>query len=206
MKSARTRRSRTRLTPAASVRSSSSSWPSLSMRVNPAQPPFALHGVTATPVAARRGSVRPMPLDRDRTAPRRPGRRRRRRVWAAQQPLDKRVFGVAYDDTELLGKSVTRGRGWPVVGIGDPPRQRRRFRRRSTRTSRRACRCPSGRAARGWRSPRTSRSGRSRRSPTACTPRATRCRSWPATARAFAPGDLAPPAVRRRRSARSSAA
>ena len=32
-------------------------------------------------------------------------------VWAAQQPLDKRVFGVDYDDTELLGKLVTRGRG-----------------------------------------------------------------------------------------------
>jgi hypothetical protein len=29
-------------------------------------------------------------------------------VWAAQQPLDKRVFDVAYDDTELLGKLVTR--------------------------------------------------------------------------------------------------
>ncbi|UGS37896.1 hypothetical protein [Capillimicrobium parvum] len=29
-------------------------------------------------------------------------------VWAAQQPLDKRVFGIDYDDTELLGKLVTR--------------------------------------------------------------------------------------------------
>jgi hypothetical protein len=29
-------------------------------------------------------------------------------VWVAQQPLDKRVFGVPYDDTELLGKLVTR--------------------------------------------------------------------------------------------------
>jgi hypothetical protein len=29
-------------------------------------------------------------------------------VWAAQQPLDKRIFGVAYDDVELLGKLVTR--------------------------------------------------------------------------------------------------
>jgi hypothetical protein len=25
-------------------------------------------------------------------------------VWAAQQPLDKRVFGVDYDDAELLGR------------------------------------------------------------------------------------------------------
>ena len=27
-------------------------------------------------------------------------------VWAAQQPLDKRVFGVAYDDADLLGRLV----------------------------------------------------------------------------------------------------
>lgn len=39
-------------------------------------------------------------------------------VWAAQQPVDKRVFGVDYDDTELLGKLVTRGRGWRPVGLG----------------------------------------------------------------------------------------
>jgi hypothetical protein len=39
-------------------------------------------------------------------------------VWAAQQPLDRAVFGVAYDDTELLGKACTRGRFWPVVGWG----------------------------------------------------------------------------------------
>ena len=38
-------------------------------------------------------------------------------VRAAQQPLDIRVFGVPYDDTELLGKAVTRGRGWRPVGI-----------------------------------------------------------------------------------------
>jgi hypothetical protein len=38
-------------------------------------------------------------------------------VWAAQQPLDKPVFGFDYDDTELLGKAITRGPGWPVVGM-----------------------------------------------------------------------------------------
>jgi hypothetical protein len=38
-------------------------------------------------------------------------------VWAAQQPLDQRVFGVAYDDTELLGKAVTRGPLWRPVGV-----------------------------------------------------------------------------------------
>jgi hypothetical protein len=38
-------------------------------------------------------------------------------VWAAQQPLDQRVFGVPYDDTELLGKWLTRGPAWRAVGI-----------------------------------------------------------------------------------------
>src|SRR5919197_1177290 len=38
-------------------------------------------------------------------------------VWALQEPLDRRVFGVPNDDTELLGKLVTRGRAWPVVGL-----------------------------------------------------------------------------------------
>jgi hypothetical protein len=38
-------------------------------------------------------------------------------VWALQQPLDQRVFGVDYDDTEILGKLVTRGRAWPVAGL-----------------------------------------------------------------------------------------
>jgi hypothetical protein len=32
-------------------------------------------------------------------------------VWAAQQPLDIRVFGVPYDDAELLGSAITRERG-----------------------------------------------------------------------------------------------
>ncbi len=38
-------------------------------------------------------------------------------VWAAQTPLDQRVFGVDYSDTELLGKAVTRGPAWPFVGL-----------------------------------------------------------------------------------------
>jgi hypothetical protein len=38
-------------------------------------------------------------------------------VWAAQQPLDKRVFGSEYDDVELLGKLVTRGSGWQAAGV-----------------------------------------------------------------------------------------
>lgn len=40
-------------------------------------------------------------------------------VWAAQQPLDQRVFGVPYDDCALLGTAVTRSRwalpiGWAI--------------------------------------------------------------------------------------------
>jgi hypothetical protein len=38
-------------------------------------------------------------------------------TWAAQQPVDKLLFGVDYDDTELLGKAFTRGHAWPVVGM-----------------------------------------------------------------------------------------
>jgi len=37
-------------------------------------------------------------------------------VWAAQQPLDKRLFAYPFDDVELLGKAVTRGRHWRLVG------------------------------------------------------------------------------------------
>jgi len=38
-------------------------------------------------------------------------------VWAAQQPLDKRVFGSGYDDVELLGKLFTRDPGWRTTGL-----------------------------------------------------------------------------------------
>jgi hypothetical protein len=38
-------------------------------------------------------------------------------VWAAQQPLDKRLFGTDYDDVELLGKLVTRDSSWPAAGL-----------------------------------------------------------------------------------------
>jgi hypothetical protein len=38
-------------------------------------------------------------------------------VWALQQPLDQRVFGVDYDDTELLGGLVTHGPRGPAVGM-----------------------------------------------------------------------------------------
>lgn len=39
-------------------------------------------------------------------------------VWAAQQPLDMRVFGVPYSDTELLGRLLTRTAAWPWLGLG----------------------------------------------------------------------------------------
>ena len=38
-------------------------------------------------------------------------------VWAAQQPLDKRAFRVDYDDCELLGTIVTRGRLAYPLGV-----------------------------------------------------------------------------------------
>jgi hypothetical protein len=38
-------------------------------------------------------------------------------AWAAQQPLDKRVFRSRYDDVELLGRLVTRGPRWRPLGL-----------------------------------------------------------------------------------------
>jgi hypothetical protein len=39
-------------------------------------------------------------------------------VWAAQEPLDIRVFGVRYSDPELLGRAVVpKGDGWRPVGL-----------------------------------------------------------------------------------------
>jgi hypothetical protein len=38
-------------------------------------------------------------------------------VWAVQQPLDRQVFSVSYDDTELLGRWVVPGPGWRPVGF-----------------------------------------------------------------------------------------
>jgi hypothetical protein len=39
-------------------------------------------------------------------------------VWAAGEPLDKKVFRFAYSDIALLGKLVTRGPRWRIVGLG----------------------------------------------------------------------------------------
>jgi hypothetical protein len=38
-------------------------------------------------------------------------------VWAAEEPLDRRLIGNDYSDVALLGKTVTRSRAWPVVGL-----------------------------------------------------------------------------------------
>lgn len=38
-------------------------------------------------------------------------------VWGLQEPLDQRLFRCDYSDIALLGKAVTRGRGWRAVGF-----------------------------------------------------------------------------------------
>ena len=127
-------------------------------------------------------------------------------VWAAQQPLDKRVFGVDYDDAELLGRLVRlRGPATPPgaasrMHLVNGARVRRRVRQRRPEPARPARRC----AARPPGSPSTSRTWPG----TAVVDRLTRPRlpaavGRPARVRA---GHLAPPAVRRRaRRARAAA-
>jgi hypothetical protein len=39
-------------------------------------------------------------------------------LWAFQQPFDKRLFRCHYSDVAVLGKAVTRGASWPLVGLG----------------------------------------------------------------------------------------
>ena len=38
-------------------------------------------------------------------------------VWAALEPLDRRVFQHDYSDVAVLGKTFTRGRGWLPLGV-----------------------------------------------------------------------------------------
>jgi hypothetical protein len=38
-------------------------------------------------------------------------------VWALQEPLDQRAFRCDYSDVALLGKALTRGRHWRVIGL-----------------------------------------------------------------------------------------
>lgn len=38
-------------------------------------------------------------------------------VWAAAEPLDRRLFRSDYSDLAVLGKAFTRGRRWRAVGL-----------------------------------------------------------------------------------------
>lgn len=38
-------------------------------------------------------------------------------AWAASEPALRRLARTPYSDVRLLGHAVTRGRGWPVVGL-----------------------------------------------------------------------------------------
>jgi hypothetical protein len=38
-------------------------------------------------------------------------------VWAAVEPLDRRLLRNDYSDVALLGKFVTRSRAWPLAGL-----------------------------------------------------------------------------------------
>jgi len=38
-------------------------------------------------------------------------------VWAALEPLDRRVFRHDYSDVAVLGKTFTSGRGWLPLGL-----------------------------------------------------------------------------------------
>jgi hypothetical protein len=38
-------------------------------------------------------------------------------VWGALEPLDQRLFRCDYSDVAIIGKAVTRGRGWWAVGL-----------------------------------------------------------------------------------------
>jgi hypothetical protein len=58
-----------------------------------------------------------MPVDRTRTLRGALAGVTAAAVWAAQQPLDRRVFGVDYDDADLLGRFVARGRAAYPIGI-----------------------------------------------------------------------------------------
>jgi hypothetical protein len=39
-------------------------------------------------------------------------------LWGALEPVDQRLFRCHYSDVAVLGKAVTRRRGWRAVGFG----------------------------------------------------------------------------------------
>jgi hypothetical protein len=87
--------------------------------------PLGRHGdakfihASGYPTGARAVTVgRTMPIDRGKTIRGALAGALAAGVWAAQMPLDKRLFGTQLDDVELLGKLVTRGPAWPWAGWG----------------------------------------------------------------------------------------
>ena len=60
-------------------------------------------------------TLRAMPADRIRTLRGAMAGAAAAGVWAAQEPVDRRVFGVPYSDVELLGTVATAGR-WRAAG------------------------------------------------------------------------------------------
>jgi hypothetical protein len=38
-------------------------------------------------------------------------------VWSLLEPLDQRIFRCDYSDVAVLGKAITRGRGWLPAGL-----------------------------------------------------------------------------------------
>src|SRR3954454_9997989 len=65
-----------------------------------------------------RGYSSQMPIDRARTARGALAGAIAAGAWSAQSPLDMRAFRLAYSDEALLGKAVTQGPAWPVIGVG----------------------------------------------------------------------------------------
>ena len=111
-------------------------------------------------------------------------------VWAVQQPLDRRVFGFPYDDTELLGRLVAPKGAWQAAGVGLHLANGAVFGAVYANVAPVAA-GPAGaaRAARGARRAPRDLAG-DRRSSTACTPRARTCRTCgaPAARSRRAPG------------------
>jgi hypothetical protein len=59
-----------------------------------------------------------MPIDRARTARGALAGAIAAVAWSAQSRVDMRAFRFDYSDEALLGKAVTQGPAWPVVGMG----------------------------------------------------------------------------------------
>ena len=38
-------------------------------------------------------------------------------IWGLAEPLDRKALRYDYSDVALLGKAVTRGRGWRAIGL-----------------------------------------------------------------------------------------